>query len=79
MSTDGSFVFTPASDVQFPVTFNYCGNGSATLCAQVTLNGGAPSLAPTASNDTFNSNIATSIKISNPGVLGTMRIRRVTR
>ena len=69
MNTDGSFVFTPASGVQFPVTFGYCGNGSSSLCTTVTLNGGVASLAPTALNDTFNSNIATAIKISNPGVL----------
>ena len=71
MNTDGSFVFTPKPTVSFPVSFQYCGNGSTTanMCTTVTLTAGAATLAPTAQDDTFNSNIATAIKIPNPGVL----------
>jgi FtsP/CotA-like multicopper oxidase with cupredoxin domain len=69
MNLDGSFTYTAVAGVSYPVTFSYCGNGSSTLCAQVTLIAGAATGLPVALPDTFTSVTASSLLVTHPGVL----------
>ncbi len=68
LNANGTFSYTGA-----PTTFTYCGNGATTgpACATVTL--GAATIEGsggiTVNNDTYTSNVATSLTVKSPGVL----------
>jgi hypothetical protein len=66
---NGTFTYTGA-----PTSFNYCGNGTTagTTCTTVSLNpctGSCLGASPTASADSYSSNIASRLQVSTPGVL----------
>ena len=67
LNTDGTFTYAGAA-----TTFTYCGNGTTTICAVVTLEacgGTCVGLAPTAGGHTYISNVASQLQIAPPGVL----------
>jgi FtsP/CotA-like multicopper oxidase with cupredoxin domain len=66
LSADGNFIYTPNLNFAGVDTFSYNGNGGATNTAKVTLN---VTSAPIAGADSYTSKLATSLKISRPGVL----------
>jgi len=79
LSPDGTFAYTPGAGVTAD-SFTYCANGavagatcSSGITATVTIaacTGTCLGGAPTAIGDSYNSNVATRIQISRPGVLG---------
>ena len=75
--TNGTFTYAPNAGWTGPDSFTYCGNGttSGLACAIVTL-GLCPtgtcienSSGITVNNDSYTSNVATYLKIGNPGIL----------
>ena len=76
LNVDGTFSYTPSSSFTSD-SFTYCGNGatSGAACATVTL-GPAPIEAGSGiimANDSFTSNVATTLSIKPPGVLANDR------
>jgi hypothetical protein len=78
LNTDGSFTYVADNTWPSPSSpgttttdsFNYCGNGGA-ACTTVTLNAGTPETSGNINvlNTTWNSRVATLIKVPSPGVL----------
>jgi hypothetical protein len=68
---NGTFTYTPNVGTGTVVAdqFTYCANGSATICALVSLGGSTLTGNPNAANVSYTSKIATFLKISSPGVL----------
>jgi hypothetical protein len=71
LNTDGTFTYMPTSGSRATTdSFSYCGNGTTTLCATVSLNPSAITTSTiTLNNTTWNSKLATYIKVPPPGVL----------
>jgi hypothetical protein len=73
----GNFTYTPlpgvltiVANTPAPVvTFNYCGNGSSTLCTTVTLTAGNAAGNPSAVAQSYTSRVATFLHVARPGVL----------
>jgi hypothetical protein len=75
LNSDGTFTFTPGSNVTTE-TFSYCANGapatSTTLCTTVTMAActtGCLGGAPLVNGDSFTSKIATRLQVAPPGIL----------
>ena len=73
LNADGTFSYTPASGTTSD-SFTYCGNGASSgpACATVILaacTGDCKGGAPTATDDSYTSNVASRIQIAPPGVL----------
>jgi hypothetical protein len=70
LNANGTFTYTPDVNVTSD-SFTYCGNGTTTVCATVTLGAATIESASgiTVGNMTFTSNVATSLSIKAPGVL----------
>jgi hypothetical protein len=71
LNPNGAFTYTGST----ATSFQYCGNGatdptaSPTLCATVTITAATVGNPPTATADTFTSNVNTLLNVSEPGVL----------
>ena len=70
LNSDGTFTYSGA----VPGSFQYCGNGTSTLCATVSISTcGAGCLEAagdvTANPDNYTSNVATTLSVREPGVL----------
>ncbi|MDE2048331.1 MAG: hypothetical protein KGJ44_07985, partial [Betaproteobacteria bacterium] len=68
LGANGTFTYTATGTSVVPDTFSYCGNGTTTLCATVTLNVAASFAPPVAANQTYTSQVASLLKVVQPGV-----------
>ena len=69
LNPNGSFTFTVPSGFSGSDTFSYCGNGNASLSAQVTLAAAKVGAKPTANADSYKSTVSSLEIVLAPGVL----------